>query len=226
MEIVILGGGRVGLNLASFLISDGHDITLIENDAKKCQVIAQELDATVICGNGTQMDTLEQSNLEDADFFVAATGNDETNLLACILAKDFKISKTIARINDPNHTKPFKKVGIDIVVDPEVTAASYLERLVLRPQIADLTIIGKGDAELLDFTLEESEFIGKKISDVSPTENYVIVAIHSNGNIIIPGPDMVLKPCEKISILVKTKFAKDVLKRFTKNITIYGSFPP
>ena len=67
-----MGGGRVGMNLASFLISDGHYITLIENNEEKCRVIASELDATVICGNGTDINTLEESNLEDADFFVAA----------------------------------------------------------------------------------------------------------------------------------------------------------
>ncbi len=216
MEIVILGGGRVGLNLASFLISDGHDVTLIENNDEKCQLIAPELDATVICGNGTEIDTLEDSNLGDADFFVAATGHDETNLLACILVKDFKKPKAIARISDPNHIEAFKKVGIEMVVNPELTAAFYLERLLLRPQIADLALIGKGEAELLDFTLEESEFIGKTIGDVSPTKNYVIVALHSNGDILIPKQDMVLKPGMKISILVKTKFAQDVLKRFTK----------
>ena len=225
MDVVIMGAGRVGLNLASFLISDGHDVILIEKDEEKSQIIASELDGTVICGNGTDIRTLEESNVEDADVFVAATGHDESNLLACILAKDFKIPKTIARLSDPNHEYAFKKVGIDIVVNPEVTASHYLEKLLLRPNIADLTIIGKGDAELLDFTLEESEFIGKKIRDVSPNKNYVIVALYSNGDIIIPEPDMVLKQGVKISILVKTKFSKDVLKRFTKGITIYDNLP-
>lgn len=226
MDVVIMGAGRVGLNLALFLISDGHDVTIIEKDEEKCQSIASDLDATVICGNGTGIDTLEKSDVENADVFVAAMGNDESNLLACILAKDYKIPKTIARLSDPNHKEAFKKVGIDIVVNPEVTAAHYLEKLLLRPNIADLAIIGKGDAELLDFTLEESEFIGKRIGDVSPNKNYIIVAVYSNGDIVIPEPDMVLKQDVKISILVKTKFSKDVLKRFTKGIPIYDSLPP
>jgi len=200
MDVVIMGAGRVGLNLALFLISDGHDVTIIEKDEEKCQSIASDLDATVICGNGTYIDTLEKSDVEDADIFVAATGNDESNLLACILAKDYKIPKTIARLSDPNHKKAFKKVGIDIVVNPEVTAAHYLEKLLLRPNIADLAIIGN--------------------------KNYIIVAVYLNGDIVIPEPDMVLKQGVKISILVKTKFSKDVLKRFTKGIPIYDSLPP
>jgi trk system potassium uptake protein len=225
MEVVIMGGGRVGLNLASFLISDGHDITLIETNENKCHDVASELDATIICGSGTDIDILDESNMEDADVFVAATGHDETNLLACIMAKDYKVDKIIARVGDPDHKEAFKKVGIDIVMNPELAAASYLEKLIIRPKIADLTVMGRGDAELLDFTLEDGEFIGKKVGEVSPTDNFIIVAVYSNGDIKIPTPDMVLNPGIKISVLVKTKFIRDVLKRFTREITIYDSFP-
>ena len=214
MYVVILGGGRVGLNLASFLISDGHDVTLIENDNTLCTNAASELDALVICGNGTDTKTLEEANLKDADVFVAATGNDETNLLACVMVREFKVPKIIARVSDPNHEPAFKKIGVDSVISPELTAASYLEKLIIRPKIADLVVLGRGDAELLDITLENNGVINKRVSDISPNENFIIVAVYENGNITIPKPDMVLKKNMKISVLVKSKYAKDVMKRF------------
>ncbi|HEX7467443.1 MAG TPA: TrkA family potassium uptake protein [Methanobacterium sp.] len=216
MYVVIMGGGRVGLNLASFLIADGHDVTLIESDDNLCSSAAVELDALIICGNGTDTKTLQEANVQDADVFVAATGNDETNLLSCILVKDFNVPKVIARVSDPSHGEAFKKVGIDSVISPEITAASYLEKLIIRPKIADLVVLGRGDAELLDFTLDNKNAIGKRIGDLSPTDNFIIVAVYENGNIKIPRPDMVLNEGDKVSILVKTKFAKDVMKRFTK----------
>jgi trk system potassium uptake protein len=216
MYVVVLGGGRVGLNLASFLISDGHDVTLIESDNKLCTNAASELDALVICGNGTDTKTLEEANLKDADVFVAATGNDETNLLACVLVREYNVGKIIARVSDPSHAQAFKKIGVDSVISPELTAASYLEKLIIRPKIADLVVLGKGDAELLDIALENKSVVGKTIGDVSPNENFIIVAVYENGNIKIPKPDMVLNNGMKISILVKTKHAKDVMKRFTK----------
>ncbi|HMK54153.1 MAG TPA: TrkA family potassium uptake protein [Methanobacteriaceae archaeon] len=216
MHVVIMGGGRVGLNLAHFLVSDGNDVTLIENDAGLCNNAASELDALVICGNGTDTKTLEEANVKDADVFVAATGNDEANLLACILAKQWEIPKVIARVSDPKHGDAFKKVGIDSVISPELTAASYLEKLIIRPKIADLVILGKGDAELLDLTLENEKSVGKKISEISPSDDFIIVAIYNNGNINIPKPDTILEKGMKISVLVKTKYAKDVMKRFTK----------
>lgn len=216
MYIVVMGGGRVGLNLASFLISDGHDVTLIESDNNLCTNAASELDALVICGNGTDTKTLEEANLRDADVFVAATGNDETNLLACVLVREFKVDKIIARVSDPNHAPAFKKIGVDSVISPELTAASYLEKLIIRPKIADLVVLGRGDAELLDISLENKSVIGKTVGEISPNENYIIVAVYENGDITIPKPEMVLKKDMKISILVKTKYAKDIMKRFTK----------
>jgi len=216
MYVVVMGGGRVGLNLASFLIADGHDVTLIENDGNLCTNAAAELDALVICGNGTDTKTLEEANVASADVFVAATGNDEANLLACILVREFELPKIIARVSEPSHAEAFRKVGIDSVISPEITAASYLEKLIIRPKIADLVVMGKGDAELLDFNLENEKVVGKRVGDISPTEDFIIVAVYENGDITIPKADIVLKKGMKVSILVKTKSAREVMKRFTK----------
>lgn len=216
MYVMIMGGGRVGLNLASFLIADGHDITLVENDDSLCFNAAAELDALVICGNGTDIKTLEKANIDDCDVFVAATGNDEANLLACVMVREYNVPKIIARVSDPNHKTVFEKIGVDSVISPELAAAGYLEKLIIRPKIADLIVLGQGDAELLDLTLENDKVIGKKIGDISPTDNFIIVAIYENGDIIIPKPSMVLNKGNKVSILVKSKYAKDVMKKFTK----------
>lgn len=216
LYVVIMGGGRVGLNLASFLIADGHDVTLIESDKLLCANASNELDALVICGNGTDNKVLEEANLEDADVFVAATGNDEVNLLSSILVREFNIPKVIARVSDTSHSKAFKNIGIDYVISPEITTASYLEKLIIRPKIADLVVMGKGDAELLDINIENEKSIGKRIGDISPDDNFLIVAVYENGNLIIPKPDMILERGMKISILVKTEYAQKVMNRFTK----------
>jgi trk system potassium uptake protein TrkA len=215
MYIIIVGAGRVGLNLASLLISDGHDVTIIESDNKLCGNAVHELDALVICGNGTDKKILEEANVSDADVFVAATGNDEVNLLSCILVKDYKIKKVIARVSDPAHEKVFKNVGIDSVVSPELTAASYLEKLIIRPKIADLVIIGKGNAELLDITVTNKNVFNKKTSELSPTKDFIISALHENGDITIPDDTTVLKEGQKISVLVKTHAVKKVEDMFT-----------
>ncbi len=216
MYIVIMGGGRVGLRLAISLVAVGLDVTLIENDSDLCSNAASELDAMVICGNGTNIKTLLEANIADADVFVAATGNDEANLLSCILVKDYKIPKVIARVSNPDHDEAFRKVGIDIVVSPELTAAGYLEKLITRPKIADLIVIGKGNAELLELSVNNFKIFGKKIGDLSPTDDYIIAAVHKNGEIKIPKDGMMLKKGNRISILVKTPAIKAVIKKFTQ----------
>lgn len=215
MHVVVMGAGRVGLSLASFLITDGQDVTIIEKDESLANGAVNKLDALVICGNGTETKILEEVNIKNADVFVAATGNDEANLLACILVKNYNVPKVIARVSEPSHEEAFKKVGIDFVVNPEVTAASYLEKLIIRPKIADLVIIGKGNAELLDITVTNKKMFNKKVSDVSPTKNFIISALHEKDDIIIPDKNTILKEGCKISILVKTKAIKKVEEMFT-----------
>lgn len=216
MYIVIMGSGRVGFNLASSLVTGGHDVTIIENDKELCNNAASELDALMIYGNGTNIKTLDDSNISEADVFVAATGNDEANLLSCILVKEYKVPKIIARVSNPDHEEVFRKVGINHVISPERTAAGYLEKIIIRPKIADLIVLGKGDAEILDLSVENEKIIGKKIDEISPTEEYIIVAVHNNGNITIPHSEMVLNQGDKISVLVKSHAVDHTTSLFTK----------
>jgi trk system potassium uptake protein TrkA len=219
MHIVIMGSGIFGTNLALSLISEGHDIVLIENDEEKCNKLANKLDAEVIYGDGTDNEILEESNIEEADVFVAATETDEVNLLACILAKGYKVPRIISQVSDPNHKDAFNEVGIDIIINPELYAANYIGKLITRPKIADITVLGAGETELIDINLEKGEFIGKAVGDVSPGDDFTIVALYEDGEITFPKPDSVLKAGTKISILVKSKSSMEVLKRFTEENT-------
>jgi trk system potassium uptake protein len=216
MYIIIMGSGRVGFNLAHLLIADGHDVTIIESDDALCNETAAELDALIICGSGTDTKTLEEANIKNADVFVAATGYDEANLLSCILVREYNIPKIIARVSNPDHEEAFRKVGIDAVISPERTAAGYLEKLITRPKVADLIVLGQGHAEILDMTIENKKTIGKRVEDLSPTDNYIIIALYRNGNIIIPRPEMVLEEGNKVSVLVKIEAVKQVTNLFTK----------
>lgn len=219
MHIVIMGSGIFGTNLALSLISEGHDIVLIENDEEKCNKLANKLDAEVIHGDGTDNEILEESNIKEADVFVAATETDEVNLLACILAKGYKVPRIISQVSDPNHKDAFNEVGIDIIINPELYAANYIGKLITRPKIVDITVLGTGETELIDINLEKGEFIGKAVGDVSPGDDFTIVALYEDGEITFPKPDSVLKAGTKISILVKSKSSMEVLKRFTEENT-------
>lgn len=211
-----MGAGRVGLSLANLLIDDGYDITVIDNNEELCRNAAAELDALVICGNGTNSKLLEEVNIDEADFFVATTGNDEANLLSCIIVKKYNVPNIIARVSNPNNEEAFIDVGIDNVISPERTASGFLEKLITRPNVADLMTLGEGNAEILDMTVTNDKVIGKKISEISPTKDYIIIATYPNGELMIPQNDTVLSRGEKISILVKQGAFKKIGKKFEK----------
>ncbi|KZX10784.1 potassium channel family protein [Methanobrevibacter filiformis] len=216
MYIIIMGAGRVGLHLAELLVNDGYDITIIENRKELCDIASNELDAMVICGNGTSTKILEEANISDARVFVAATGNDETNLLSSVLAKDYNVPQVIARVSNPDHEDAFRKVGIDDVISPERTAAGFLEKLITRPNVADLTAFGKGDGEIMDMVISNDKLNGKRISDVSPTDDYIVIAIYHGGKLKIPRSNTILNQGNKISILIKRGSFKKAAKIFTK----------
>ncbi|MBE6489483.1 MAG: TrkA family potassium uptake protein [Methanobrevibacter sp.] len=216
MYVIIMGGGRVGLALANLLIDDGHDITLIENDESLSADVAADLDALVIHGSGTSSKVLEETNIEDADYFIATTGNDEANLLSCILVRKYNVPTIIARVSNPDHEEAFKEVGIDRVISPEITAAEQLQQFVTMPNVAKLTTLGEGDAEILEMTITNDKVVGKRFKDISPTKDYIIIATYQNGKLVIPQPDNTVSRGEKISILVKRGTFKKVSKKLEK----------
>ncbi len=213
MYIVIMGGGRVGLALANLLIENGQDITLIESNESLCSDVAAELDALVICGNGTNSKLLEESNIEDADYFIATTGNDEANLLSCILVRKYNVPHIIARVSNPDHEEAFKEVGIDHVISPETAAAAQLQKLVTRPNAAELMTLGEGDAEILDMTITNDKIVGKRFKEISPTKDYIIISAYQNGKLIIPQPDNTVSRGEKVTVLVKRGSFKKLAKK-------------
>ncbi|WP_298501360.1 TrkA family potassium uptake protein [uncultured Methanobrevibacter sp.] len=216
MYIIIMGGGRVGLALANLLIDNGEDITLIESNEALCAEISGELDALVICGNGTNSKLLEETNIEDADFFIATTGNDEANLLSCILVRKYDVPHIIARVSNPDHEEAFKEVGIDHVISPEIAAAAQLQKLVTRPNAAELMTLGEGDAEILDMAITNDKIVGKRFKDISPTKDYIIISTYQNGKLVIPQPDNIIGRGEKVTVLVKRGSFKKVSKKLGK----------
>lgn len=211
-----MGGGRVGLALAKLLIDNGEDITLIESNEALSGELASELDALVICGNGTNSKLLEESNIEDADYFIATTGNDEANLLSCILVRKYNVPNIIARVSNPDHEEAFKEVGIDHVISPETAAAAQLQKLVTRPNAAELMTLGEGDAEILDMTITNDKIVGKRYKDISPSKEYIIIATYQNGKLIIPQPDNIISRGEKVTALVKRGSFKKLAKKLAE----------
>lgn len=208
-----MGGGRVGRALANLLIDSGADITLIESDEALCNEVASDLDALVIHGNGTSSKLLEETNIEDADCFIATTGNDEANLLSCILVRKYNVETIVARVSNPDHEEAFKEVGIDKVISPEISAARDLAQYVTNPRVSKLTTLGEGDAEIIEMTITNDKVVGKRFKDISPEKDFIIIATYKQGKLIIPQPDDTVSRGEKVSLLLKRGTLRKVSKK-------------
>ncbi len=211
---MIVGAGRVGLNVGTLLMKHGHEIALIEKDKEKCEEASRKIDALVVNDDGTQPSVLEEVGVKNADVFVAATGKDEVNLFASLVARDMGAKSIIARVSNPEHKEIFKKLAIGHVISPELTAATYIEKLVMRPGVADLALLGREDVEILEFQVkDESSVNGKEVGGVK-ANGFLFIAIYKNGDLVIPTGKTIFEDGDRVLVLVKTEVASEVEKLF------------
>ena len=128
MASIIIGGGKIGYYLLKTLLERGVDSVLIERDSAVCSRIANDLDVTVICGDGTDIRVLSDAGIADAEIVAAVTGTDEENLVICEIAKtSFSVPKTFARVNNPKNIAMFKALGIDRSICSTEVIANLIE---------------------------------------------------------------------------------------------------
>ena len=130
MKVCIAGGGRVGRYLAQNLLANRHKVVIIEPVEAQCRMLADTLDISVICGNSISTDTLRTADVASCDAFVAVTGSDEDNLVACQIAKqEFGVNRTVARASNPKNRGLLHTLGVDTVVCGTDNLSHILERL-------------------------------------------------------------------------------------------------
>jgi trk system potassium uptake protein len=129
MYVIVIGGGKVGYYLSKHLLDRGYEVTLIEKDPRRAEVLNSVLGEIVMVGDGDEMSFLATTGMERADVVVAVTGDDEDNLVACQLAKrKFNVPKTVARVNNPANVRIFKTLGVDVALSATEVLLDLIER--------------------------------------------------------------------------------------------------
>lgn len=214
MYIIIVGGGRVGYYLAKQLVEDGHEVLVIEKDAAKCQQITDELGDIALRGDGCEGTTLEAAGTGRADLFIAVTGDDEDNLVACQVAKSkFDVRRTVARINNPRNEVIFKKLGIDTTVSSTALILANIEQeLPSHPLIPLLTIKGSG-LEIVEVKVPPSSaIVGKRLGEVLlPQQCLITLIIDEEGVPRVPTSDTTIRAGDEV-VAVTRRESKDALR--------------
>lgn len=192
MKVIIIGAGKVGIQIAQTLSTENHDVTIIDNREEIRQDLDSNLDIMIIIGNGANVRILEQAGIRETDMLIAVTKTDEVNMIACMTAKQFNVPNTIARIRNSEYmydnslTK--EKLGIDYIINPEKATAIEIVKLLKTPSnVCEAQDFAGGKISLFGLKIEEDcHFINKKIKDINFGHNTLMVAIFRDNNLITP----------------------------------------
>jgi trk system potassium uptake protein TrkA len=208
MYIIVVGGGKVGFNLVKLLIAEGHEVLLIEKDKRKLPNLIVEFGESVLQGNGSRVQILQEGGANRADVLVAVTGQDEDNLVICQLAKNFfKCPRTIARVNDPRNEGTFSNLGINATVSSTRLIGSLIEEQVqAKDMVIPLLTLQGGDVEIIEVELSaDSQVLNKPIREIQLPDGAIFISILRDAEVIIPKGETKLKPGDRVLALVKKK---------------------
>ncbi len=219
-NILIIGGGNIGLNLAKLLESNFEDVRvkIIEKDKIRAEEIANELSSSIVIkGDALDEDILKEANLEGSETVLALTNDDENNMMACVLAEKTGLKKrTIAIVNKSNYNLLQDSLNIDDLVDPRMTTVSRIMEHVHRGTIGTVYSLLDGEYEFIEAKiLEKSELLNKQIKDANLPEDIRIGAIVRKDQVIIPRSNFVFEKDDLVVFLAKRELLKEVESIFS-----------
>lgn len=188
MYIIIVGGGKVGFYLTKHLINAGNEVVVIEKNPRKVEAIINDLGGIAILGDGSDAGPMLEAGMNRADIVVAATGDDEDNLIVCQMAKKkFGVKRTIARINNPKNEHIFSVLGIDSTVSYVDALTAQIEREIPSHSLIHLlTLHDVGAAFIEKEVPDDSPIIGLPMSELNLPDQFLIALIIREGQAIIP----------------------------------------
>ena len=220
MYIIIIGGGRLGYYLVKALLDEDHEVLILEKDATVCETIVTEMGSICIRGDGCEVSTLAEVGTGRADMFIAVTGDDEDNLVACQIAKyKFHVPRTIARVRNPKNDIIFKKLGIDATVSGTNIILEHIKGEVPTHPLTHLLTIRDKGLEIVEIRIPaDSAITGKTVRDLSlPPESILSLIIRKNCRPIVPKGNTMLQAEDQI-IAVTTPDSEENLRATLRGV--------
>ena len=235
LKIIIVGCGKVGTTLVEQLSKEGHDIIIIDKNAKKVQEIANIYDIMGIVGNGASYSVQMDAGIEDTDLIISVTESDELNLLCCTVAQQVGDCAAIARVRTPDYSKEAgylrEKLGLAMIINPELEAAREAARILFLPSALEVNSFAHGQAELIKFAIPAGNILdGLQIAELRGKieTNILVCGVERDGEVHIPSGDFILQQGDVISVVASRKIAREFLSHIgfetkqVKNTMIIG----
>jgi trk system potassium uptake protein TrkA len=205
VKVAIAGAGNVGTAIAQDLTANGHDVLLIERDPDLVERLRSTLDVTWVAADACEVDSLDAAGMAQVDVAVAATGDDEDNLVISLLAKqEFAVPRVVARVNHPSNQWLFNESwGVDISVSTPQLITALVEEAVSVGSLVRLLRFERGNAHLVEVTLaEDSPAAGTSLVDLRFPRDATIVAVVRGDRLVVPRGDTVLDAGDEVMVLV------------------------
>lgn len=201
MDVLIIGGGKVGRMLATELVNAGEDVTVIEQDPDVAER-ARQVGVHVVLGDGTDAAVLKRAGIEHAKAVVATTGSDKDNLLACQVARTrFGRQKLVSRVSDPEAVEGFEAAGIQ-VMNPARSTAMILANLVRRPALFRLlSEVDAEGADVIELVVGSNDASGRALRELGLPRDALVLLISRNGRRMIPHGDTELLPGDRVTVV-------------------------
>ena len=218
LQIIIVGCGKVGTTLIEQLVREGHDITIIDQNAEIVQSISSLYDIMGLVGNGASYGVQMEAGIENADLIIAVTDSDELNLLCCTVARQVANCAAIARVRNPDYGKEIgylrEKLGLAMIINPELEASKEAARVLYLPTALEVNSFAHGQAEMIKFKVPEgNKLAGMTIALLGRdiTQNILICAVERDGEVYIPSGNFRVEAGDIISFVASRMMAKAFL---------------
>jgi trk system potassium uptake protein len=222
MRVVIIGAGEVGWYLAQRLGAEGHDVVVVEQNEAIAAAIGAELDVQVVVGSATVPSTLQAAGIEKADLLAGVTQNDEVNLLASLLAKEFGVDQTVVRIQTeelrgPLGVRLLSTMQADVIIDPDADTADEIMELAHVSGADEVYPMSGGELLVLGAVIgPSSPFAGHDLAEIGqsfePDWRFLFGALTRDGETVIPRGDQVLLPGDHVRVLTKRSARREILE--------------
>ena len=225
MQIIVVGAGQIGYSLAERLSEEGHDITVIELNEERRLIIQNKLDVLTVNGNGSSPQVYADFGLQDADLLLAVTDHDEVNMIACMVAKQAGIKRTIARVRNQEYAgknqEAFNQtLGIDMTINPEMVTAIEISRILLTPAALDIEDFGDGQVRLLEVKVRAgSSYANVPLHKLQLPAQVLVAGILRQNIMIIPRGTEVLMPEDNVFFVGAQEEIEELSSQFAEKKT-------
>lgn len=222
-SVIIIGAGETGSALAHALDQTKLHVKIIDKDTQKCATLAEKLERVIVInGDGTDKDLLQEENVNEVDFMVAVTGDEESNVLISLLAKGLGAKKNITRINKLTYIPLVSAIGIDTVVSSRLSAVRAILQYIRRGKIISVAPLKGEHAEAIEAeALDTSDIVNRPLSEVGFPKGALVGAVVRGEDIIIARGDTVIKPKDRLIIFALQKVVPKLEKLLTVRLDYF-----